>query len=195
VDGGNDLEDDMRVLATTLLLLTAALVGCSGVTVSQDYDPHADLSRFGTWQWRQSVQPTTGDIRADNPLQDKRIREAVEAHLAGRQFEQTSGRPDVTLTYHLTIEQKIRSDTVHTAVGAGRYHYPWYGGIGTETRIRQYDQSRLTIDIRSADSNELLWRGVGIYRLKAYKTPQEAAAATQQTVDKILQQFPPDGNQ
>ena len=177
-------------------MLTAVTIsGCSGVTVSQDYDPQANLSRFGKWQWRQSVQPTTGDIRADNPLQNKRIRDAVENHLAGRQFDQSSDRPDFYLTYHLTIEQILRSDTLNTTVGAGGYHYPWYGDIGTETRIRQYDQSRLTIDIRSADSDELLWRGVGIYRLKAYKTPQDAAAATQQTVDKILLQFPPGGKQ
>jgi hypothetical protein len=193
-DGDDDLEDVMQVLATTALFMAlAALVGCSGITVSQDYDPHADLSRYGSWQWRQPVQPETGDVRADNPLQDKRIRKAVQAHLLKRQFAQTTGRPDFYLTYHLAIEPRIRTDTIHTTVWAGRYHYPWYGGIGTETRIRQYDQSRLTIDIHSAESGDLMWRGVGVYLLRTYKTPQEAAAAAQQTVDKILSQFPPGG--
>lgn len=193
-DGDADLEDVMQVLATTALFMAVtALVGCSGITVSQDYDPHADLSRYGSWQWRQPVQPQTGDVRADNPLQNNRIRKAVKTHLLNRQFDQTSGRPDFYLSYHLAIEPRIRADTVHTTVGVGRYHYPWYGGIGTETRIRQYDQSRLTIDIYSAGSGDLVWRGVGVYRLRTYKTPQEAVAATQQTVDKILSQFPPSG--
>ena len=184
----------MQLLATTALLMAVTtLVGCSGVTVSQDYDPQADLSRYGSWQWRQPVQPATGDVRADNPLQDKRIRKAVNAHLLNRQFEQASGRPDFYLTYHLAIEPRIRSDNFHTAVGAGRYHYPWYGGVGTETRIRQYDQSRLTIDIHSAESGDLVWRGVGVYLLRTYKTPVAADAAAQQTVDKILSQFPPGG--
>lgn len=184
----------MRLLIrSSLLIAVILLTACSAVQVSQDYDPHADLSSFGTWQWRASVQPSTGDVRADNPLLDKRIRGAVENHLSGRRFDKAIDNPDLYLTYHLAIEQKIQSDTVHTTVGVGRYYHPWYGGVGTETRIRQYDESRLTIDIHSAATGDLVWRGVGIYRLKTYKTPQEAAAAAQTTVDKILFQFPPGG--
>jgi hypothetical protein len=39
----------------------------------------------------------------------------------------------------------------------------------------------------------LLWRGVGVYLLKTYKTPEAAAAAIQKIVDRILEQFPPAG--
>ena len=182
----------MRSLNHTLFLLTVlTLVGCSTVQVSQDYDPHADLSRYGTWQWRETVQPKTGDIRADNPLLDKRIRRSIANHFAGRHFNETTTQPDILLSYHLNIERKIYSDTTYSSVGVGGFYYPWYGGMGTETRIWQYDESRLTIDIEDAHTGELVWRGVGVYRFKAYKTPQEAEAAIQQTVDKILQQFPP----
>jgi hypothetical protein len=175
------------------LVLMFSLVGCSSVRVSQDYDPLADLSHYGTWQWRASVQPSTGDIRVDNPLLDRRIRAAVERHLAARNVQKTDDRPEIYLSYHLAIEPRIRSDTVHTTVGVGSYYHPWYGGIGTETHIRQYDEKRLTIDIHSVDSGDLVWRGVGIYRLRTYKTPQDAAVAVQSTVDKILVQFPPAG--
>ena len=182
----------MRSLYRTILLLTAlTLGGCSTVEVSQDYDVHADLSHYGTWQWRDAVQPKTGDIRADNPLLDKRIRRAVANHFAGRHFDETTETPEIFLSYHLTIERKINSDTTYSSVGVGGFYYPWYGGIGTETRIWQYDESRLTIDIEDARTGELVWRGVGVYRFKDYKTPQEAEAAIQQTVDRILQQFPP----
>jgi hypothetical protein len=95
------------------------------------------------------------------------------------------------LSYRLEIERKIENDNFHTSLGFGRYFYPWYGGIGTETHIRQYDESRLTIDINAADTGELLWRGVGTYRFKSYKTPRDAAAAMQKIVDRILLQFPP----
>lgn len=167
------------------------LTGCTTVQVSQDYDPQTDHSLSGTWHWRELVQPLTGDIRADNPLLDKRIRGAVENHLSSRRFTQDRDNPDLYLTYHLAIEQKILSDTVHTTVGVGSYYHPWYGGIGTETHIRQYDESRLTIDIHSAETGGLVWRGVGVYRFRTYQTPQDAAAAAQSTVDKILFQFPP----
>ena len=184
----------------TLLLRTSAwlfgvlvMAGCSSVQVSQDYDPRAAMLPAGTWQWRAPVQPVTGDIRIDNPLLDKRIRHAVENHLLGRKFSQVAGKPDFFLSYHLTIEQKILNDTVYSTAGVGSYYYPWYGGVGTETRIRQYDESRLTIDIHFAGTGELMWRGVGTFRLRTYKTPEEAAEAMRSIVDKILSQFPPGG--
>lgn len=184
----------MRTLVPGILLLTAVvLAGCTTVRVSQDYDPHADLSRHGTWQWQDPVQPSTGDIRIDNPFQDRRIRRAVENHLAGRNLSRGGGRPELYLAYHLTIEQKIQSDTYYSTMGVGSYYHPWYGGYGAETRIRQYDESRLTIDIHGADTGELLWRGVGTFRWKSYKTPEAAFEDVQKTVDKILWQFPPGG--
>lgn len=175
----------------TIVLTLLAASGCSTVLVSQDYSTDADLSRFGTWRWQESVQPQTGDIRVDNPLMDKRIRRAVERHLTGRQFAVAPDQPDSRLTYHLTIDRKIQSDTAYTSVGVGGYYHPWYGGVGSETRIWDYDEGRLTIDIHDADSGELVWRGVGVYRFRAYDSPQAADEAIQHIVDKILQQFPP----
>ncbi len=182
----------MRAFAIVMTcLVVLVLSACTSVKVNQDYDPQVDLTRHGTWQWRDPIQPPTGDIRTDNPLLDQRIRRAIANHLNARNISYTDTQPDLLLSYHLVIEQKIQSDTYHTSVGVGRYHHPWYGGLGTETRVRQYDQSRLTIDILAADTNSLIWRGVGTYRPKAHKTPQDAAAAMQTIIDKILAQFPP----
>jgi len=190
------MEDLVSALRLILLLFAVlTLAGCATVQVSQDYDPHADMSRYGTWQWRDPVQGSTGDIRIDNPLLDKRIRHAVDNHLARRNIGPAQGRPDLYLSYHLTIEQKIQSEIYYSTVGVGSYYHPWYGGIGTETRILVYDESRLTIDIYSADTGGLVWRGVGVFRLRTHKTPEDAAEATQKIVDKILFQFPPLGKQ
>jgi len=174
-------------IAFVLLFLSA----CANVQVSQDYDPLADLSQYGSWQWGEAVQPPSGDIRVDNPLLDQRIRAAVANHLESRGMNHATGGPGITLSYRLDIERKIQGDTTYTTLGYGQYYHPWYGGIGTETRIRQYDESRLTIDIHETGTGKLLWRGVGTYRFKTYKSPQDAAAAMQKIVDKILNQFPP----
>ncbi|BBO74254.1 hypothetical protein DSCW_16710 [Desulfosarcina widdelii] len=177
--------------AFSIVIVLFLLSACTNVQVSQDYDPLSDLSRYGTWQWREAVQPQAGDIRIDNPLLDQRIRTAVSNNLENRGISRTSERPEIYLSYRLGVERKIESDTTHTTIGYGGYYHPWYGGIGTETSIRQYDESRLTIDIHKADTGQLLWRGVGTYRFRTYKTPQDAAAAMQKIVDKILIQFPP----
>lgn len=178
------------IVAVTLIGLTT-LVGCSTVQVSQDYDPAIDLSRYATWQWREAVQPKTGDLRADNPLLDQRIRHAVEDHLAGRNIRLSPSQPDFYLTYHLAIHPKIESESYPASVGVGSYYYPWYGGFGAETRIYQYDECQITIDFQAADTGNLLWRGSGVYRYRSYKTPEAAAEDTRKTIDKILAQFPP----
>lgn len=182
----------MRSLTGITVFLTLLVVGgCSTVQVSQDYSTEVDLSRLGTWRWQNPVQPKTGDIRVDNPLLDKRIRRAVERHLTGRRFEMASAQPDRYLSYHLSIERKIQSDTATTSVGVGGYYHPWYGGVGSETRIWDYDEGRLTIDIHDAETGDLVWRGVGVYRFRSYDSPQAADEAVQHIVDRILQQFPP----
>ena len=185
----NPLRSKMMMLA-----ILTTLVGCTTVQVSQDYDPDADLARYRTWQWREPIQASAGDVRADNPLLNKRIRRAVENHLTSRQIKATQGQPDFYLAYRLSIVQKIQGDSYYSTVGVGSYYHPWYGGyggLGSETIIRQYEESRLTIDMLAADTKDLLWRGTGIFRFKTYATPEEAAEAMQQTVDRILWQFPP----
>jgi hypothetical protein len=177
-----------------LLLAVLALGGCSTVQVSQDYDPRADFRRYATWQWRDPVQPPTGDIRADSPLLDQRIRQAVENHLVARSIKPAREQPDLYLAYHLVIEPKIYGDTYGSTMGAGGFYHPWYGGFGSDTPIRQYDESRLTIDMVAPHTDQLLWRGTGVYRFKAYATPEQSAAALQEIVDRILGQFPPVGH-
>lgn len=179
----------MRPFSIAILLVF--LSACANVQVSQDYDPLADLAQYESWRWREAVQPAVGDLRIDNPLLDRRIRTAVNNHLESRDIIRSGDPAEIVLSYRLDVERRIESDPTHTTVSFGRYYHPWYGSIGTETRIRQYDESRLTIDIHSADIGRLLWRGVGTYQYKAYKTPQDAAAAIQEIVDKILIQFPP----
>ncbi|BBO93353.1 DUF4136 domain-containing protein [Desulfosarcina ovata] len=174
-----------------VVVTLAALTGCSVVQVSQDYDPRADLSGQGTWQWRQPDQATVGDVRIDNPLLDGRIRRAVESHLAGRKMRQPTHMPDLYISYHLSIEQRIEGNTVYPTFGAWWYGYPWFGGMEAETRIHQYDECRLVIDIHAAETGHLLWRGTGVYRYKTYPNPQAAAESIRKTVDKILLQFPP----
>ena len=179
------------MLFNFILWVAIVLTGCASVNVSQDYDPDVALSRLGTWQWRHPKQPLTGDVRVDNPLLDKRIREAIATHMASRNITWAQSKADLQVVYYLAIEPKILSDSYYSTLGYGGYYHPWYGGFATETRIRQYDESRLTIDIHAGDTDELLWRGVGTYRFKTFQTPQKAAEAVQKTVDKILRQFPP----
>jgi hypothetical protein len=175
-----------------LVFFLLSIVGCTTVRVSQDYDPKQDFSEVQTWQWREAEQPASGDVRVDSPLLDRRIRKAIENHLGDRHLKRIAVEPDLLVSYHLAIERKIYSETYPSSMGIGGYTHPWYWDAGLETRVYQYDQTRLIIDLYDAKTNDLLWRGEGTYLLTTFKTPQDADAAMQKAVDKILGQFPPD---
>ena len=177
--------------AKMLLAVAAILAGCSTVQVSQDYDPTLVAHRNQTWQWGQANQPVTGDLRVDNPLLNNRIRRAIESHLADRHIKQDRQHPDLYISYHLVIQQKIQSYSSYPTFGVGYYYYPWSWSYDADVHVYQYDECQLTIDVKAADTNALIWRGTGVYRYKTYKTPYEAAKDMQRTVDQILSQFPP----
>jgi hypothetical protein len=177
--------------AVVLLAVAVILGGCASVEVSQDYDPLSATYHHATWQWETPAQPETGDLRVDNPLLINRIRHAIESHLAARNITQTQQQPSLYVAYHLAIEPKLQSYATHSPLGMGGYFYPWSWDYGTDTHVYQYDQCQLTIDIKAADTNTLIWRGTGVYRFRTYKTPEAAAAEMQRIVDRILAQFPP----
>ena len=181
----------MRLISLLLLFLSLIVAAnCSAVRVSQDYDVSADFQAFQTYAWALDKQPETGDIRVDNQLLDTRIRDAVEKNLATKGYRKVDrSSADLLIAYNLTIRSRIESDTVSTGVGYGAY--PHWGGVGFETRVREYDEGMLVIDIGSAKPSKLLWRGTGTRRVTDHKNPDKSTRVVNKTVAEILAQFPP----
>ena len=185
----------MRELSKQFFTAAAILVlGCSGLQVSQDYDPKADFSGLGTFAWKSEDQPRTGDIRVDNPLLDARIRAAVERALTDRGFRKVAGgAPDFAVSYAFQIRRKIDSERVRTSIGFGSGGGGSFGGVGVSTGggVSEYDEGMLVIDLTKPDDSHLLWRGTGTRRISQRSNPEQITAEVDETVDKILSQFPP----
>ena len=173
-------------LATLVLLLWC----CSPVMVSLDYDLSADFDKYRTFDWYPGPQPKTGDVRVDSPLLDGRIRTAVTDTMLAKGYQRVNdGRPDFFLAYHLTIRSKIEADTFNTGIGFGGY--PYWGGVGYETRIREYDEGMLIVDVIDVATDKLVWRGTGTRRVTETSDPEKTTRVVNQTVAEILAQFPP----
>jgi len=179
-----------HALRLCLILTLTVATGCSAVKVSQDYDASSEFSAFSTYAWALDKQPETGDIRVDNPLLEARIRDAVDRNLSAKGYRKVNrDTADLLVAYNLTIRSRIESDSVSSGVGYGGY--PYWGGVGFETRIREYDEGMLVIDIGSADPNKLLWRGTGTRRVTEHKNPEKSTQVVNKTVAEIMSQFPP----
>lgn len=183
-----------RVSVLACSLLAMFILGCSGIEVSQDYNPDSDFSRLKTYAWKNKDQQKTGDIRVDSQLMDDRIRKATEKKLLEKGFRKSTGQPpDFFMIYTYSISKKIHSTPARTGMGFGYRNYGRYGtvGIRTETEIDEYDEGLLVIDFLKPDSDIILWRGKSTRIVNTHSTPEKIIQDIHQTIGKMLAQFPP----
>jgi hypothetical protein len=157
------------------------------VDVNVDYDTERDFSAYRSFGLLPDP-PATGNVRADSPLLQKRIREALSAQLTLQGYE-TSETPQLLVGYHASTTQKLDIRTVDSRYGYG--HWRHGGTLGVETEVREYEEGALVIDIVDAKRNALLWRGIGRLRLRKNPNPEQVSERVRVVVAEILTRFPP----
>jgi len=179
-----------RVLCSVFILVY--LQSCSGITVSQDYEQGYNFSALKTFTWQANDNNEYG--LKDNDLVDDRIRTAIQNNLSAKSFIQLeSGKPDFYIKYNLTVEQKISSSNVSGGLSVGRSSRGRYGSVGMSTgsQVQAYDQGTLLIDVTDTTNNKLVWRGISTQSVSEHLQAGESKVIINETVEKILSQFPP----
>lgn len=172
-------------------LFALFIFGCSGIKVSQDYQPDTNFNNLKTYTWKYITQKKTGDVRIDSSLVDNRIRKATENALLGKGLIAVEKIPDFQVAYTYTISKKNYSRPVNTGIGFGFGSYRRHGTIGirTGTQVDEYDEGLLVIDFLKPDSDIVLWRGKSTHRVDTHSTPESKTDQINKIVEKILSQF------
>ena len=168
------------------------LIACSGIEVSQDYEQGYSFATLKTFAWKPSASNAYGI--ENNELVDRRIRTAITGQLIAKSYVLVeSETPDFFISYHLTVKQKITSSGVSGGVSLGGFGRGRYGGVGLSTgsQVRAYDQGTLLIDFTESLEDKLIWRGVSTQTVNEHSSPSESRLIINETVEKMLQQFPP----
>ena len=184
---------DMRVQAFFIFLVITAVAGCSGITVSQDYEKGVDFAAFKTFTWKVDPDAKQDDEPELSPLVATRIRNAIERELDARGIVYSEISPDIQIDYNLKVESKISSSNVGTTIGFGTGGYGHVGGvvISTAPDIRQYDEGTLYIDFYTSNDLKLVWRGISSQVIDKHDEPDKVTQQINLNVQKILEQFPP----
>ncbi|MGD8934253.1 MAG: DUF4136 domain-containing protein, partial [Gammaproteobacteria bacterium] len=74
----------MKFKAIFIILVYAVIAGCSGITVSQDYDQQADFAALKTYAWKKDPAAVEDDKAELSPLVAARIRNAIERELEAK---------------------------------------------------------------------------------------------------------------
>jgi hypothetical protein len=180
----------------SIFVMAVLLAGCSGVRVSQDFDPATAFDGLETFAWASKTQAETGDPRIDNPLRDKRIRAAVERVLTERGFVAATDAPaSFLIRYQYVLRRRIESNGGSPSFGIGVGSIGSRGSIamGTSTgaAIREVDEGSLIIDLVEPETAALLWRGTGTQTFREHADPAKTTRDIDTLVERVLAQFPP----
>ena len=185
----------MRSLAIVLIVVIAVFaMSCApSVSVKQDYDKEANFASLKTYDWLAVPTTAVGSVKAAverNTLLDKRVKTSVGEQLAAKGYSQNSDNPDVVVTYHVGVDDKVNvTDWGYGYAGYGRYYGGWGPGGGVD--VYQYKEGTLLIDIIDAKSKQLIWRGAGTGTVDPDAPTEKREQRLNNAIAKIMANYPP----
>ena len=182
-------------IGASILLSLGLLAGCAGLRVQTDYDENFDFSGRTSYAWLEPpvVEAPLGGAEAPDPfarnsLLDQRVRHAVDRALAAKGYRTSEEDPAFRLQYHVVLRDRTK---IRPAAGAGGYYGRryggYYGGLGGSTSY-DYQEGTLLIDFIDARTGRIAWRG---WSVGANRDGYFSAEKVDESVDKILSEFPP----
>lgn len=187
----------MKAIKLSSLIFVAlfSLVGCESTSpakVSFDQNTSIETIHYKTFAWlsEQKIMSLTGGL---NPINKVRIETAIEAAFKakGYQLITDAEAADFAISYTVGSRDKIKVDsfptTYRTGFGWGR---GYYGGVamGTETRVRQYEEGKLAIDIFDVKSHQPAWHGWAVKRISS-SDKENPEAVINTIVNQVVAQF------
>lgn len=177
-------------LAFIITAATALLAGCSSPTVS-DADPEADFSSYASYAFLSDVAT---DKAPYETLERTHLKAAVGREMNARGYLQDNSNPDLLVNFAIETQEKLQSRTVPTG-GYGIGYDPFFDvytsgwGMSHTTRIDQYTEGTLEIDLIDVGDRKMIWQGRTKGRL-TQKDMQNYQSTLDEAVTEIFKQFP-----
>jgi hypothetical protein len=183
-------------LAAVLGLGLAAAVGAK-VKVTVQRDEAFVFTGQRTWTWHPDGP---GDVKMaltpnDDPAAIRNrfepvIVDAVGKALATRGLAASAAgaEPDFFVRYYVLISTNMSAQTIGQFAPAGYWGLPTFSGATQSLRV--FEQGALILDVRSAKSRELVWRGIAQAELDRERSPAERDKRLREAIGDIVKKFP-----
>lgn len=175
------------IMALMLVAVALGLAACSSVSISSDYDPSTDFSKYKDYAWY-SGKNIPGDALAADPLLQRSVIAAIDKALAGRGFTKVDEQEaDFIVVTHAGMKEKMRV----TDWGSYGWYDPWWGPYGGRVDVSYYDEGTLVIDFVDPQEKQLRWRGLAKGTVRNEPSSNERQKNIERLVTDILSDFPP----
>ena len=169
-----------RTILVILSAAAAAVLACSTLTTSADYDPSTDFSKYKTWDLKTDIK---------NDLLARRIETAVNNELSKKGMTRDTRNPDVWVAVHGSLSKQTQIHTYDTGWGYG-YGWRYGGGMSTST-VTEVPVGTLIVDLVDAGKKDLVWRGTASDTLNPEASPEKKEQNLQEAMAKLFANYPP----
>jgi len=160
------------------MLLVGLVSGCSStptIESAYDYNREIDFRNFRTYAFIDDQPMAVSQAQgAVSPMLEGRLMESIRIAMNGKGYSEVDDpeSADVVIAFTVGSREQIKVDsypsTYHTGYARRGYYYG-YGGMGvgyaTETRVRQYTEGQLSVDVFEVASRNPAFHGVASRRI------------------------------
>ena len=172
-----------------LVLLAMALIigACASAPITySNVDVNSDFTQYKTFGFFDNLAT---DRSGYESTESRYLKAAVTREMSQRGFN-NADEPDLKINFYVNTEEKIRSRQTPTTGGYYGYRGSYYGAWGGyETRIDQYTEGTLNIDVVDARSQKLVWEGAIVGKITE-EVRKNLEAVIDEAVNEIYKQFP-----
>jgi hypothetical protein len=157
------LNRTIRLASLAALLLAGACA--TGPRIVTNADPDGDFRQYRTFAFEKRLG--TDRESGTRTLLSHHLVEATTAEMQKRGYELVEDNPDLLINFYVSTTEKIDVRSTPGPFWGGYYGYRTYGAwSGYETRVTQYTEGTLNVDVIDARKNQLVWEGAMIGRVR-----------------------------
>ena len=185
------MEHIMRFI--NLLFVVVLLSACS-TTANIDYDKKINFNQFKSFRIQEKPIRISSDTRVNSSFMQQRVAEEINTSLLKKGFVKSDKGSDLEIKYFLDLKKEFERYDSGVSVGFGSFSRRSSIGLGLNFPFdegRSVDNLMLTIDVFSAQSNKLIWRGSATEFLESRATPETYTTLVRALVTEIINEFPP----
>ena len=167
-------------------VLTLAVVACSSVTTSFDYDKSIDFTKFKTYAFTEHTQK----FPEINSLDRDRVLAAIDSEMAKRGYTKSDSSPDVLVDVFVKTEEEMTATATNTGA-YGRWGYGYgFGGGTTYVDYNKYTKGTLFISLIDKSTEKIAWQGRGTKTLNENVKPEKKEANIKAAITAIYAKYP-----